>query len=137
MTVDQKAGSPRYDDFAVRIGIGGQDDTAGRHRLEQRAGNRVGPARGNVQVAGGQDLGHDVGRRRPQEPEPIGIERGLLGHQVSGVIAVMKFDVQTAPDDRVAHDDAQNVGSSPKQFVGDSQEPVEPAQRGRAIGPRS
>ena len=47
---------------------------------------------------------------------------------MSGVIAVMKFNVQTAADDRVADDDAHNVGSCPQQFVGDSQEAVEAAQ---------
>ena len=137
LAIDQKAGLPGCDDFAVRIGVGGQDDTARRHRLQQRAGDRVGSARGDVQVAGGQDLGNDRGRRWSQEPEPIGIERRLLCHQVSGVIAVMKVDVQTAPDDRVAHDDAQHVGSSLKQLRWRQPGTGRTREGGRAIGPRS
>ncbi len=136
-TVDQEAGSPGCDDFAVRLGVGGQDDTARRHRLQQRAGDRVGPARGDVQVAGGQDLGHDRGRRRPQEPEPIGIERGLLCHQVSGVITVMKFDVQTAPDDRVADDDTQARRLELEARRWQQSGTGRTRAGGRAIGPRN
>ena len=128
VTVDQRPVRPGCDDFAVRIGVGGQDDTARRHRLQQRAGDRVGPARGNVQVAGGQDLGHDRGRRSCPGTRAGRDRTAVLCQQVSGVIAVVKLDVQPAPDDRVAHDDAQHVGSSPKQRVGDGQEPVEPAK---------
>ncbi len=94
-------------------GVGGHDHAAGGHCLQQRACDRIWPARGDVQVAGGQDFGHGRRSRRPQQPEPIGIGRRLLCQQVRRVIPVMECDVQAAADDGVAQDDADHVGAGP------------------------
>ena len=128
LAVNQETGSSGLDDFAVRLGVGGKDDAAGRHRFQHGAGDRVLSARGHVQVAAGQDFSHDRGGCSSHHPEPVGIERRLVRHQVSRVVAVMEDDVQTAADDRLAHDDAEHVGVGLKQSVRNGQEPVEPAE---------
>ena len=110
-TVDQKSGLSRRDDLAMRSCVGSQRRRSPLPSPRATRCDRVRSARSDMQVAGGQHLGDRAGGRRTQKPEPIGIDRRVVCQQVRRVIAVMKFDVEPAPDHRVAHDDAQDVGS--------------------------
>ena len=107
------------EDLAMRLGVGGQHDAAGGHRLQQRARDRdrAGPGR----RAGRWRPGPRRRRRastRPRNQSRSGSTGGCLLQQVRRVIPVVERDVQPAPDDRVAHDDAEHIGASPQQGVG-------------------
>ncbi len=116
------------DDLPVRLGVGGHHDAAGGHGLERGPRDRISTARGDVQVAGGQDLGHRLRRSRAQEPEAPGVHRRPLRHQVRRVILVVEGDVEPPANDRIAHHHDQGVGPGPEHGVGRRQESVEPPE---------